>query len=67
MNENEEIFLTQVQKIEIFELFFSKALKNYIIEATLENGYKLSHKKLNKFLGILIASIVNVRKKERDF
>ena len=75
MDENEEIYLTQVQKnkisdmipVKIFELFFSKELKNYIIEATLENGYELSHKKLNKFLGILICSIVNVRKKERDF
>ena len=53
--------------VEIFELFFSEDLKKYIIEATRENGLELSYEDLNKFVGILIASIVNVRKKEGDF
>jgi len=73
--EEEEIFLTDEQKhsflgmnfIELFEIFFSEELKSYIIEATTENGYELSSAKFNVFLGVWISSIINSRKRERDF
>lgn len=75
MDEHEQLFLTEEQKnkisdmepVEIFQFFFSKDLKKYIIEATLENGYVLKPEKLDKFIGILVGSIVNVKKRERDY
>ena len=73
--DKEKIFLTEEQKfsiskmsfVELFELFFSKKLKTYIIESTLENGYELSIDKLDVFLGICITSSINSRKRDRDY
>ena len=72
---DEKIFLTEVQKkfiadknsIEVFELFFSNELKNYIIEATRANGYNLEYDRFDCFIGILITSIVNSRKSLRHY
>lgn len=71
----EDIFLSPNQKqeilgmrpVQLFEKFFSQDLKSHIIDCTLENGYALAPKNFNKFLGILIASVINSRKRERDF
>lgn len=71
----EKLFLTSEQKqsiselskIDLFELFFSQEVKNYIIEATAENNYELGMERLETFVGILIFSIVNGRKHEREF
>lgn len=53
--------------VELFEFFFSHDLKTYIIEATQENGYKLSMSDLNTFLGIMIFSTHNRRLGQRDY
>jgi len=53
--------------VELFELFFSDAIKSYIIEATNENGYNLSKIDLETFLGIIILSSFNKRKSQRDY
>lgn len=41
-------------------------MKEYIIQATESNGYSLTHDTLNKFLGIIMLSIINSRKSVRD-
>ena len=72
---DEKIFLTEEQKIlianmnsvQLFELFFNKELKEYIIESTLENKFELSVDELNAFIGVFITSSFNARKKEPDY
>ncbi|XP_058789591.1 piggyBac transposable element-derived protein 3-like [Phymastichus coffea] len=53
--------------VELFEMFFTDDMKNYIIEATRENGYDLSKIDLNTFLGVIILSSFNERKSQRDY
>lgn len=75
INNSEEIFLSDELKheiklitfVEIFELFNSREIKEFIIQATRKNGYELSMDKFNAFVGILVTSIFNSRKKERDY
>lgn len=70
-----EILLTDAQKtkirnsqpVELFETFFSAAMKNYIVEATKANGYDLTLPELNTFIGIIILSSFNKRKSQRDY
>lgn len=70
-----EIFFSEPDKrkisnsspAEIFEFFFSPELKNYLIEATKENGYELSLTDLDTFLGIIIFSTYNKRPAQRDY
>lgn len=72
---DEEIFLSEEEKArilrkspsELFELFVSEDFKQYIIDATVENGYDLSMDQLNTFFGILVTTIINSRKHERDY
>lgn len=52
---------------EVFEYFFSTELKNYIIESTNLNGYELTMDDLNAFVGIIIISILNSRKSQKDY
>ena len=40
--------------LELFKLFFSDDMKNYIIEATIVNGYNLTKIDLETFLGVII-------------
>ena len=71
----ELIFLTEDQKqkiknmsyVEVFELFFSNDLKDYIIECTKENDHELSRDKFDRFMGILVTSNFNIRKSDRHF
>lgn len=42
-------------------------MKNYVVEATKENGYTLNLDDLNTYLGILILSSFNKRKSQKDF
>ena len=71
----ELIFLTKDQKekrknmsyVEIFELFFSNELKDYIIDCTKENDYELSRDQFNGFTGILVTSNFNPRKSKRHY
>lgn len=72
---DEEVYISVDQKTEIlksshvqlFELFISDDLKQYIIDATMENGYELSMGQLNTFIGILITTIINSRKHQKDY
>ena len=51
----------------LFELFFSDALKSFIIDARICNSYDLSRRDFDIFLGIIILSIFNPRKSQRDY
>lgn len=53
--------------VELFEIFFSIELKNYILQATNENGQVLDMTDLDGFLGILIFSSYNKRTNFRDY
>lgn len=53
--------------VELFELFFSIDLKNYIIESTRRNGYDLTIDDFDIFLGVIITSIFNQRKSQKDY
>ena len=59
--------ICQSTPVDFFELFFSKDMKTYIIENTCQNGCDLSPDDFDVFLGIIILSIFNQRKSERDF
>ena len=52
---------------DLFELFFSDELKAFIVEATVCNGGDLILQDLETFLGIIILSIFNSRKSQRDY
>ena len=54
--------LRELSYIQLFELFFSKNIKDYIIERTPENGFFMSLKELDVFVGILVLLIFNRRK-----
>lgn len=73
--EDEDLFLSDEQKesirkmtcVEIFEMFLSKELKFYIIEATKERDFELHEDRFDVFIAILITDIFNKRKRERDY
>lgn len=72
--ENENLLSAKTMKsirdsslVDLFELFFSLELKNQIIDSTRENGYDLTLIDLDVFVGIIITSIFNRRKSERDY
>lgn len=52
---------------ELFRLFFTDEMKNHIIEATKENNFELSGDDFDKFLVIIMISIFNARKSQRDY
>jgi len=52
---------------ELFEIFFSNEMKNYIIESSAENGLNISMNELNIFLGIIILTILNKRTKIQEY
>lgn len=60
-------FLKTLSSVQLFELFFSSDLKEYIIKCTNSNGYQLTANELDIFLGIIIMTIFNNRKSERDY
>lgn len=70
-----EVLLTQKERfriqsyshVELFELYFSDEMKQYIIDATKENGYLLSKERLDVFLGILLQSVLNKKTSQRDY
>lgn len=59
--------MTGKEPVEYFEMFFSKEMKDYILEATAENELEIDHEKLDNFVGIAIFSIFNARKSYRDY
>lgn len=52
---------------EIFDMFFSQELKQYIIDATKENGFDLSLDVFETFVGILILTSYNTRQATTDY
>ena len=44
--------LAAMSQVELFKLFFSSEIKNYIIEASQENGLQISVEELNTFVNI---------------
>ncbi|XP_058791774.1 piggyBac transposable element-derived protein 3-like [Phymastichus coffea] len=53
--------------VDLFQLFFSLELKEVIVDATRENGYDLTIEELDVFVGILITSMFNGRKSQKDY
>jgi len=53
--------------VKLFELFFSLELKEFIVDATRENGYSLTIEELDIFVGIIVTSMFNGRKSRRDY
>lgn len=54
-------------KVELFELFFSSEIKDYIVEATKERGYPLTMRDLDVFIGIVVFSSYNERPEQVDY
>jgi len=67
LSEKTKQFICDSSYIQLFELFFSTDLKNYIIESTRRNDYNLTLDDLDIFLGIIIISIFNQRKSQKDY
>lgn len=65
-NNIKETFSDQ-EPVKLFECFFSKEMKSYIIDATKENNLEIDIDKFDGFLGISIFSIINTRKCYRDY
>jgi len=42
-------------------------LKEFIVDATRENGYSLTIKELDIFIGIIVTSMFNGRKFQKDY
>ncbi|XP_058810261.1 piggyBac transposable element-derived protein 2-like [Phymastichus coffea] len=59
--------ISSMSHVELFEIFFSEEIKNYITQASEENDLKLSSKELNTFIGILLLSSYNIRKNQREY
>jgi len=53
--------------VELFEICFSSEIKNYILQATSENNFRISIEELNTFIGILILSNFNQRRAIKDY
>lgn len=53
--------------VQLFEIFFSREIKNYIIEASKENSLQLSIEELNNFVDILLLSSYNIRNDQREY
>ncbi|XP_058792563.1 piggyBac transposable element-derived protein 3-like [Phymastichus coffea] len=53
--------------VELFEMFFCKNIKEYIIEASKFNGLDITIEELNKFVAIIILSAFNKRTSEKDY
>ncbi|OXU20828.1 hypothetical protein TSAR_010853 [Trichomalopsis sarcophagae] len=53
--------------VELFELFYSSEIKNYIIEASQINGLQISVGELNTFVGILLLSSINIRNNQYEY
>lgn len=52
---------------ELFELFFSKEMQQYIVEASNLNDLDLSIEELDKFIAIILLSPFNRRTSEKDY
>ena len=53
--------------LELFELFFSHSMKNYIIEATTEDNFNLNVDYLELFIVFIMITIINSRKQQSDY
>ena len=59
--------LQSKNSLELFELFFSHSMKNYIIEATTENNFDLNVDDFERFIVIIMITIINSRKEQSDY
>ena len=59
--------IAAISHVELFKLFFSSEIKNYIIEATQENSLQISVEELNTFVGIPLLSSVNIRNNQYEY
>ncbi|XP_058789687.1 piggyBac transposable element-derived protein 3-like [Phymastichus coffea] len=60
-------FLKTLSTVQMYELYFASDLKEYIIKCTNSNVYQLTADKFEIFLGIIITTIFNNRKSQRDY
>lgn len=59
--------IARMSDVELFELFFSSEIKNYIIEASQVNGLQISVGELNTFVGIILLSSINIRHNQYEY
>lgn len=59
--------ISSMSPVELFELFLCTEMKNYIIEASKENGLDLHIEDLNTFIGILLLSSYNSRNNLEEY
>jgi len=67
LSDKDKCRLASYSFTELFELFFSSDLKNYIVSCTVANGYDISRDKLETFIGIIIFTIYNRRLSQSDY
>jgi len=67
LNDSTKKKIRESEPIELFEVFFSTEMKQYIIDASKENDLHLQMHDLNIFIAILMVSSFNKRKSQRDY
>ena len=59
--------LQSKNSLELFELFCSHTMKNYIIEATTENNFDLNVDDLERFIVLIMITVINSRRQQSDY
>ena len=59
--------LQSKNSLELFELFFPNSIKNYIIEATTENNFDLNVDDSERFIMMVMITIINSSKQQSDY
>lgn len=67
LKESDQKAIYNSSPVEIFEMFFSNSMKEYIVQASQENRLKISLHELEVFIGIIILTTFNERTCERDY
>lgn len=67
LKDTQKNMICNCSPIELFEMFFSKSMKQYIIEASAENNMHITLEDLNSFIAIIILSTFNKRTSEKDY
>jgi len=67
LNDSTKKRIRESESIELFEVFFSTEMKQYIIDANKENDLHLQMHDLNIFIAILMVSSFNKRKSQRNY
>jgi len=67
LKDSDQKRIQNMTPVELFEICFSSEIKNYILQATSENNFRISMKELSTFIGILVLSNFNQRRAIKDY